>query len=803
MVASILAVVGATPAAADSQQADARSEWLACVGAAKMGHGFTDVSMSSVHYDAINCLAHYGITTGKTADTFDPGSSVTRSQMALFLTRAADKAGIDLGDAMDMGFADLGMTGADRVMAINKLAAKGIMPGRTSMTFDPTGLVTRADMAQHLFTLLDLALDSVHIDRLPSSADGDGTGIEVNVSGGNGMRPDDYFGDVRRTQPVGLADMINAVYELGITTGTNGMVGEMGTFEPAAPVTRAQMASFIMRALGHTNLRPAGLTAQQTSNRTQVSVRAADHKPVLDRRVELFSSSYPDDAFDRSGKCITSPSYVMGSVGDVNTSGFDACSIDSGDADTDAMGNVIFEVGSLSGSRFSVTCTGDAPSVNAGTTFRFMGAAGAPATVWAWQGDLGDTVDSRSTDLVEPVAANAANPGRATQATISGGAQNEVKMGRTLTYTIQLRNSRGQPVGPTPGTNSSFVVTITKTSEAAGTTAVGTTREYSQVVFRQTTPRTPDSSGLITISITNPDPTTYAATGTTNDSDVQVSVEVVTAGGNELPLVDRTGGASNDSRAAAGTVGVAPTGDVVRVDPPDEVFSDNDRVVNSLTATSEPWRLRGNRNRNTISVQVFDQYGDPYGGSGNVIAPEDTVTTADFPVTDGVATNYAVPASGRRTITYSHNGEDPLAQTVAVALEKPLGDPVTALDGSTEVAASVVVEWADRASGSDSVSGSGVAVRVGDPRTNFIVVGADGDAPSAYQYGPDDTFVVEGTPVTLAQFEEVLGSFGTKASDPIEDLGELTWSRYDFNRPRDGASWELSSLSCRASGATR
>ena len=43
--------------------------------------------------------------------------------MALFLTRAADKAGIDLGDAMDMGFADLGMTGADRVAAINVIAA--------------------------------------------------------------------------------------------------------------------------------------------------------------------------------------------------------------------------------------------------------------------------------------------------------------------------------------------------------------------------------------------------------------------------------------------------------------------------------------------------------------------------------------------------------------------------------------------------------------------------------------------------------------------------------------------------------
>ena len=78
LVASILAV-GATPAAGPAeQQPDARSTWLACVGAAKSGGGFTDVDMGSPHYDNINCLAYYGITTGKTADTYDPQSNVTR-----------------------------------------------------------------------------------------------------------------------------------------------------------------------------------------------------------------------------------------------------------------------------------------------------------------------------------------------------------------------------------------------------------------------------------------------------------------------------------------------------------------------------------------------------------------------------------------------------------------------------------------------------------------------------------------------------------------------------------------------------
>ena len=53
LVASILAV-GAAPAAAGKQQPDARSTWLACVGAAKAGHGLTDMSMSSAHYHDIH-----------------------------------------------------------------------------------------------------------------------------------------------------------------------------------------------------------------------------------------------------------------------------------------------------------------------------------------------------------------------------------------------------------------------------------------------------------------------------------------------------------------------------------------------------------------------------------------------------------------------------------------------------------------------------------------------------------------------------------------------------------------------------
>ena len=50
---------------------------------------------------------------------------------------------------------------------------------------------------------------------------------------------------------------VSALYELGVAKGTG-----MGYFSPAASVSRAEMAAFITRALGHTSARPAGVSIQ-------------------------------------------------------------------------------------------------------------------------------------------------------------------------------------------------------------------------------------------------------------------------------------------------------------------------------------------------------------------------------------------------------------------------------------------------------------------------------------------------------------------------------------------------------------
>ena len=185
---------------------------------------------------------------------------------------------------MEVAFTDINMVSAEKRRAIGRLAARGIMEGRTATTFEPYGLVTRVDMALYLFALLDLALDSVLVDELPDTVEGneDAGHIELNDHDGDGRgRPVDATSGTRAgTSPL-MWTMSSAPCKLGVFTGTNNRVGANGTFEPFAPVTRAQMASIIMRALGHTNLRPAGVTAQST-DRTQVSVRDEDFAPVAD-----------------------------------------------------------------------------------------------------------------------------------------------------------------------------------------------------------------------------------------------------------------------------------------------------------------------------------------------------------------------------------------------------------------------------------------------------------------------------------------------------------------------------------------
>ena len=791
MVASLLAV-GAAPAGAIESNPDARATWKVCLGEATASRGFIDVSASSVHATNINCLSYYGITVGKTAHTFAPNDYVTRSQMALILTRAAAVADIDLGEATDAGFIDIDMVSAEKRSAINRLAARGIMEGRTTTTFEPYGLVTRTDMALHLFALLDLALDSVLVDEFPDSVEGneDGTGhIELNDHDGDGrgIPVDDYFRDARRTVPAHVDNAIGALYELGVITGTNNRVGADGTFKPFAPVTRAQMASIIMRALGHTNLRPAGVTAQSTVDSTQVSVRDEDFAPVVDAPVELIGSDYPEFAFDSDGKCVTDRFVIPISPG------FDLCRIDVRDELTDDNGNATFGVGTGYRNPVVIACSYGVP-YTVRTNPRHPSAN---FTLWAWSGVVGDTVDGE-TEFFEPVPANVVNPQfPAVGAVITGGSSTHVKMGSRVTYKVQLVDENGDPTGLWGGGEDGFVAVVSKTTQRIDTATgapieddPGTLQDEAfdlSVEIERSRLRgviVPDSDGRFTVSVTNRDRHLEI-----NDPDVRVKVTL-------MGTVSRPPGA----------LSVDTSWDSAYVR-----FSDDDPRAATATLETAPWRLwtSGRQYRHSIRMVVVDQYGDRFRNRSRsyYVTASATGDDASFErnsdTSVGDSSYFMLPTTGRMTFGYDHQADRPLVQTVAASGRVAVIEggavlfPPNAPEDMQPTSVTGTVLWAGRGT---SRSRSDVPVLLGDARSNSLIVDEqgfdDGNGnmpqgvyPVAYEYDDDDSFAVEGVRVTVHQFEEILIS-------PLVHLSGLSWTGFDRFGDEDHATWRLDGLIC-------
>ena len=257
LIASLLAVE-VNPATAVEETADHLASASACEGEAETDRMFTDVPAGHTFRDAINCIAYHGITVG-TGDgtTFSPNDDVTRWQMALFIARAMKAAGVDLGAVVDAGFTDIGDAPAVLRDAINQLAANGVIP--EADTYRPNDPMTRADMTIFLVGFLDKAAPNVTITE---------DGVIMLGTGSAAAEADDHFADVRALSSPSVDRAAAALWELGVTRGTNkaaAVVDPTRTpldvkYDPQSTVTRGAMAAFITRALAHTSLAPATTT---------------------------------------------------------------------------------------------------------------------------------------------------------------------------------------------------------------------------------------------------------------------------------------------------------------------------------------------------------------------------------------------------------------------------------------------------------------------------------------------------------------------------------------------------------------
>ena len=178
----------------------------------------------SAHEASIDVIAGLGITEGCSSEDpllFCPGRRVTRSQMAAFLYRAVGHwTGRVPPSARAVELSDVAPDAWHRPYAQWAVSYAGFAaPGGQ---FDSTAEVSRSDMA---------AMMAAAFGLLPSDRRADQPeGIFVDMAG----------------QPPAVTVAAEALYRAGITRGC---AVDPLRYCPDRPVTRAQMASFIIRAL--------------------------------------------------------------------------------------------------------------------------------------------------------------------------------------------------------------------------------------------------------------------------------------------------------------------------------------------------------------------------------------------------------------------------------------------------------------------------------------------------------------------------------------------------------------------------
>ena len=723
LIASLFAV-GAAPAAAldEDSEPDHLAPTIACVGGATDDMMFSDVSEMHTFRDDINCLAHYGITIGYGDGTFQPNVDVPRYQMVLFMERTAALVGADVDDVL----------------------------GDFPTAGDGGDSVTRADMATLIANLL-IATPDNDIER-----NDDGV-IEINDVDSSNF---DFFADARAEVPRGVDEAISALYELGVVKGTGG-----GDYSPGGTVDRGAMAAFITRALAHTNARPVGLSAQVNtdgSGTITVSVRDANHAPVVNQAVDLFyvSTSNKDRVLKDDGTCSSRAR---------DAGGGKPCEIDGGDPVTLTDGNV------------SVT----APD---------PGEAG--VSVWVWMGDVGDKFDSDTTahaleipasERVVPVATSTAADNLEVTRDLAMGAS-RAKFGDTVTVTVQLQITvDGEDVDARRGDDPlSYEVTVevrTGTDPASGDAFE---RDTSQVMIG------PDGSGSFTITTTDPDPTT----GNTNSDPV---------GDPNNRVVSYT--------ISDGTV--SSTGNVV--------FTDERSAVRTVSVDVGAPRVApgmGSTAGAAATVTLLDQYGDPVSGQ-LVQLRSDIASTPDRARITGrtgqVRIGYSYTGTAdQETLTAWWNGARNLALDSPVACPAPTDtDPqpsvTTAASGDDpeEIALcrSATVFWVGTVLHANTGTDGG-ATNTGipgladladtvtllsiDTENKMLVVntGTGGDVvPNLISYDDNDFFTVGTEPTSMAGFEKAAQE--AVDEDPQGTAPVLAWQDYRFDDPTESAWFTL------------
>lgn len=180
------------------------------IEAEAMAGVFADVSQDAYYYEPVKWAVKEGITSGTSAAAFSPEKTCTRAQTVTFLWKAM---GSPEPVMTENPFSDIA-SDAYYYKAVLWALEQGITSGTTEATFSPDAFVTRAQTVTFLWKTAQSPKNSAenHFADVPS---------------------DSYY-----------ADAVCWAAQQGITSGTSAT-----TFNPGSDCTRAQIVTFLFRAM--------------------------------------------------------------------------------------------------------------------------------------------------------------------------------------------------------------------------------------------------------------------------------------------------------------------------------------------------------------------------------------------------------------------------------------------------------------------------------------------------------------------------------------------------------------------------
>jgi hypothetical protein len=437
----------------------------------------------------VDCIAHYGITTGVTATTYEPSANVPRWQMALYLTRMASKTGHTLGSGADQGFTDISGYSAAIQTAINQIKQLGVTVGTTATTYSPDDNVTHEQMAMFVERLLGLTVEG-------PGGSSDTALTPTLVNGGELTYNYDDI-DAGSVTFEGHNAIVE-IYNLGVT----GHASTVRAFNPSTAITRDTMATWVANALAHTNARPTGLWMQSSTDADgfannaptlSISHRDSSHAVITGTIVDVFE--WQNSTTTGNTSPWTSTGACNANVG-ITGNSLTVCKVELGDPTTNTSGNVA-----------AIT-----EAVTDGKTRSYYAWTAATNTVY--DNDLHGSGDSYATvsqssaagaTLLTLTASNAATAKITSNVT-------DVKHGTTVTISAQMsaaKNGSSYPAVAQALNKVTFTHTIKDNS--AATISVTATAVYT------------DATGLAEYSYTTTDATTTVQAADNRTHEVVVS----------------------------------------------------------------------------------------------------------------------------------------------------------------------------------------------------------------------------------------------------------------------------------------